>query len=370
MPYRKNVFFLGAGASAHTGAPLMSGFLEAAREICDGGSLAPEDASRFKNVLNYRNQHDLLEQQASVDLTNLEDLFGLVELNLRVEPEVQGLRKDLVFLILKTLEKKVQPEIRAPIQVLLRDQRTQPHQARPLEHLLDIVAGRWGARPGNGMARDSIVSLNYDLAVERAMAARGLAADYCLGDALATASEQAGQVRINLLKLHGSSNWAVCVNVNCRRVTVASLEASSVSKIETASCQNCGCSLEPLIVPPTWSKGEHREPLQGVWQKAFNELMEARRWVIIGASLPETDQPLRYLLALALYRNRDLDRILVINPAQGVRPAQEPLYGGLFGRLPGRMRYQHVSTRFSDAVSTTALQQGLDQVYEHYEHQW
>src|SRR6266498_2198661 len=49
VPFRKNVFLLGAGASAHTGAPVMCNFLSSAQSLLDNGKLNSTDAVRFRN---------------------------------------------------------------------------------------------------------------------------------------------------------------------------------------------------------------------------------------------------------------------------------------------------------------------------------
>ena len=88
----------------------MKSFLQTAQELCHGASLAEDAAPRFRRVLDYRNRHDFLEQNVGLDLTNLEDLFGLVDLNLRVDPPVSHLRRDPLFLILQPLEQTVRKE--------------------------------------------------------------------------------------------------------------------------------------------------------------------------------------------------------------------------------------------------------------------
>src|SRR6266446_7729060 len=110
MSYRKNVFVIGAGVSAHRDAPLMGNFLEVAREILDRGSLGSEETKRFQNVIQYWINHDLTEKAAKLNLSNLEDLFGLVDLNLRVDPSLASVRRNMIFMILKTLEQRITAE--------------------------------------------------------------------------------------------------------------------------------------------------------------------------------------------------------------------------------------------------------------------
>jgi hypothetical protein len=147
MAHRKNVFVIGAGASAHRQAPLMGNFLAVAREILDTSpSLGAKEQKRFRTVIDYRNVHDLTEKVADIKLSNLEDLFGLVDLNARVDPDILSLRRDLVFLILKTLEQSIVPERPITCPVFYGTGQASGslvRQATVMRQFVDIVARRW-----------------------------------------------------------------------------------------------------------------------------------------------------------------------------------------------------------------------------------
>jgi len=91
---------------------------------------------------------------------------------------------------------------------------------------------------------------------------------------------------IKLIKLHGSINW------------------TSVTDNKT------------FIVPPTWNKSDTE--IRKLWDMAYNELKEARRVIIIGYSLPDTDIYVKSLLALALNENKILQNVYFINPNKGI----------------------------------------------------
>src|SRR5438132_9139314 len=185
MSYRKNVFVIGAGVSLHRDAPLMGNFLEVAREILDRASLAPEQALRFQNVIQYWINHDLTEKDAKLKLSNLEDLFGLVDLNLRVDPSLAPVRSDMIFMILKTLEEKITGERLANCYVEFQSasgNSTEVRQASIMRQFVDIVARRWYTAPSSGVAQDSIISTNYDVLIEQALTQGEMEADYALPD--------------------------------------------------------------------------------------------------------------------------------------------------------------------------------------------
>jgi len=255
MPYRKNVFVIGAGASVHCGAPIMTNFIETAREIMDSGRLDADEAIRFRRVFEYRAQNDGTEKNARVDLSNLEELFGLIDLHIRVEPKLYYLRLDLIFLIAKTLEKTI--DIRKSgqqCQILYHDAGSnrwaeRPRNITPFQNFVDIVARRWSPKPPGGIAEDTIISLNYDTLIERAMEAQETEPDYALAG---FPSSPTPKRVIKLLKLHGSSNWAICAKGEHVQVSPSDTQ---VETIESMTCPHCEMAMEPFIVPPSWSKG-------------------------------------------------------------------------------------------------------------------
>src|SRR5436190_1685591 len=108
MPYLKTTFILGAGASRHTGGPLMFDFLPRAMRLMDEIEQANPDLYRLlDHVFEYQAQNDALESLLACNFTNIEDLFGLLDLEARVQPAARKTRMALVQLILHTLETSI-----------------------------------------------------------------------------------------------------------------------------------------------------------------------------------------------------------------------------------------------------------------------
>jgi NAD-dependent SIR2 family protein deacetylase len=207
-----------------------------------------------------------------------------------------------------------------------------------------------GRSPLGPCVQDSIVSTNYDLLVEQALERGGLRPEYCLPDQPTTPTA-AKKPAVRLFKLHGSANWSICNS--CAYVKLHPSD-SLIEAIEAWQCDKCGAAMEPFVVPPTWSKGERRASLEAIWRAAFGELITARRWVFIGTSLPETDRFLRYLFGLALQRNLDLDRIVVINP-------DTCGYDGLFQGRTSKISLERLKVDFEQVMATGRLQSALGQ---------
>src|SRR5260370_12045892 len=83
-----------------------------------------------------------------------------------------------------------------------------------------------------------------------------------------------------------------------------------------ATLEHCGtrCMPEPVIVPPTWNKGRYHGAIESVWRRAAKELSEAETVIIIGYSLPTTDQFFHYLFGLGCVGGHLLRRVILCNP--------------------------------------------------------
>ena len=100
MPFRKNVFILGAGFSAEAGAPVVRNFFENAMELWKdpNSQLNDEERKIFELVFEYRHKLEIAESKIQIDLDNIEDLFGTVEMACQLgneDPQVITIRKNL-----------------------------------------------------------------------------------------------------------------------------------------------------------------------------------------------------------------------------------------------------------------------------------
>lgn len=185
-------------------------------------------------------------------------------------------------------------------------------------------------------ADDSIISLNYDVVMERSL---GL-----LEDELNSTKRDYGETRLGkvpgligtvirfmqptpslinreqeggfYLKLHGSLDWLFCPTAGC--YNNANLYSTEVSghegQTEGAPCRYCGSALQVYIIPPVATKRlEDRGRMAFIWNLALREVMAAEEVVIVGLSFAASDFELRWLLRQALLlRNAPLP-VSVVN---------------------------------------------------------
>lgn len=120
---------------------------------------------------------------------------------------------------------------------------------------------------------------------------------------------------VKFLKIHGSMNWLQCSN--CQQMFVGFDEKLILRIIkEPLYCRHCekqgnSSLLRSSLVMPTFLKDLRNFQIKLVWQNAAIELMEARRLVFIGYSLPHADFEFRQLLSRMVHKDSKIDVVLL-----------------------------------------------------------
>jgi len=314
----RTVFILGAGASAEAGAPLMANFLDVANDLRPSVKEEPFTQG-FDLVFKARAELQRVHSKAVLDLDNIESVFAAFEMaeligglgNLR-EDEIKGLDPAIRRLIVRTLT----DSIRFPV----KEKKAWPPGA--YHEFVGLVGGL--RAKANDPRAVSVITFNYDIALDYAFHFSNATIDYCL-------SPNEAPKGIPVLKLHGSLNWGRCHicgsiapwhlrdffmmhqwDLWAREIEWAKLDIGP--RISTLS--HCGklCEAEPAIVPPTWNKTMNRKGIENVWRCAAREFSEAETIIVIGYSLPETDYFFRYLYGLGTISERILRAFWVFDP--------------------------------------------------------
>jgi hypothetical protein len=348
------VFILGAGASKKAGAPLMAEFLDVAKDLWSQGRVREVDDS-FRNVFRAVGCLQQVHSKSEFDIHNVESVFAAAEMGKTLNKfpgyapeEIDRLIKDLKVVITKTIELTLQfpmsGTVRAGWKILPPD----PYDsfAKTLEQIQSK------AHPQKSV---SIITFNYDVAVDLALYMNSLDHDYCLQE-----SSLAG--KIPLLKLHGSLNWARHKESEAIIPWTIHEYLSSIQnqlQFEQYVVVPIGSQLnnsqhsssiipEPEIVPPTWNKADYHRVLSRIWSQAAKELGEADNIFVIGYSLPKTDTFFKFLFALGSVSKIPLRRFWVFNPEPSdfVRKRFKNLLG------PGaRDRFRYFRETFDSALS-------------------
>lgn len=350
----RNVYVLGAGFSADAGAPLINNFLDLSHRLLLDPATELDDTERkqFGDVFRFRQEVAQAREKVVLDLDDIEQLFGLIEISERVRSSSE-LRTSMQYLIVKTLQLATRGTQRPKIhftaqpgaEVLNRIANGHPGFSRVTGGVGDLfscdvytffaalVSGFLDSNRDHARRADSVITFNYDLVLEDALSRVGAVAEYGLTtppDYPQRPREDTGGVTV--LKLHGSANWAVCKK--CEGSVVALDEKVTVnpSALRERLCPRCNTpSYHPLLIPPSWDKSEYRDVTSNIWRRAVAELESATRIVVIGYSMPEMDAFFRYLITLSPSRNQNLFQFVVVD-----LPSLGPSLGGVEGRGVGQ----------------------------------
>jgi hypothetical protein len=174
-------------------------------------------------------------------------------------------------------------------------------------------------------ASDVVLSFNYDCLMDEALrreggkrwrAETGYGFGASQGFDLWDSPPEVGppyKNPIRLLKPHGSLNWAL------------SEDRKEVSLVAAYDAE-----AQRSIVPPTWDKSEVAEwPWNEVWRASRRALAQARLLIVIGYSVPLTDQLSQALLRADVHNLRGL---IIVNPDPAARDRMKSLLSSALNR--------------------------------------
>lgn len=320
------VFILGAGASKECGAPLMNDFLETAMKLLSLNDVCGHEQD-FKRVFQTISKLQAVHSKAKLDLHNIESIFTTLEIG-QILGKLPGINSDDIQDVIDSLKKVIVITLERTIKfpVTRRESRggqrlVGPHNYQHLSNLLHYVNTK--ASPNRST---SVITFNYDVALDVAMCRKGLGPVYGFGP------EVKCEFPIKLLKLHGSLNWAVSDGL-VHPFTFEKLFSHYYyfeplignqdfgylpigSELKNLFSEHLQLEVEPepVIIPPAWNKADYHRILPTIWGEAAKELEEAEHVFIIGYSLPETDAFFKLLYGLGTAGEKILQRVVVYNP--------------------------------------------------------
>jgi hypothetical protein len=303
-----NVYILGAGFSAARGLPTIKDFMLTMRDahLWLDSQGRKEEAEAIASVLDFRLNAASAAYRVKLDLENIEELFSLASASSRT------LTKQIQLAISSTLDFKLRttpsPTVSFqseklseawPSEWAKKDYKDimplSPYEINcpAYEFFLTSLIGNWNNSSNH--SENSFISFNYDLLVEDALKKLSIPFTYGFD------SKQNDADVIEILKLHGSVNWAR-KEKSTTNYTIYDSYEDLRSKRQT-----------PQLVPPTWRK-IFTGPLRQVWDRSLKSLESATRIIVIGFSIPATDNHFKYLMAAGLQNNISLREIIFVNP--------------------------------------------------------
>jgi len=340
------VFILGAGASKEGGAPLMAEFFDVASDLYQRREVE-DSRDEFETLFRARGDLQTVHSKSNLDIYNIESVFAAFEMARIIggfgdydEDRIRNLIDAVKTVIVRTIERSMSFPV---------DHDRRPRAPKPY---LDFAKLIHDVSRSN---RDvSVITFNYDMALDFAFHARAPPVFYGFGD-------EKKKNSVPVLKLHGSLNWGKCSK--CGIVTWDIVEyqkkygwpptGNKNPRLEIGShigefehCPEGTVEPSPVIVPPTWNKTEYHSTLSSVWTQAKKELAEAEYIFIIGYSLPDSDSFFRFLYALGTVSAVPLRGLYLVNPDADV----EAKFGELLG-TGAKDRFVPIRAKFSDSLA-------------------
>lgn len=308
-----NVYILGAGFSRLRGLPLINDFMMQMRDALEyhAQNKHRQECDAIRAVLNFRMKASSAAYRVQVDLENIEELFSLASASANTHDESIRLAiaatLDYGFHANKQLWARFGhisldnfSDIKNWVNPSSLDAYSRSLKRIPAYQY--IVRALIGNRAGEGGMEDTFITFNYDTILEDALDALGT--QYSLGFERSASSKSSSAIHV--LKLHGSTNWAI------------PKDKRSEVKVFESYRHVVNEGLTPYLVPPTWKK-DSRGALNHIWSHSLKALENATRVVIIGFSIPPTDLHFKYLLAAGLQNNYSLREIVFVNPEPGLQ---------------------------------------------------
>ncbi len=302
----KEVFFLGAGASALAGVPTFSNFRDKLGEVSGKLESEPEIHYLFLDIGHYWINN--------FDDYNIEQLYAAIEMNETLGIRTEDLKTDdIVKFIYLTI-----------------------HKSLTKDTLCDNVFESFLTQIRQADA--AIITTNWDIVLESSKS-NYLEEEWVDYESV-NAYELPNNISANdvgycqfkiipILKLHGSLNWGFCQN--CGKIYYLNEKNYHKLILSEVECKNRECEgkhskLKIVIVPPTLSKlvrpVQTTEPsslklpyfqLVSIWNRAYDYLKSCEKIYFIGYSFPETDVQMRFFISNALRENTNLKDVIVIS---------------------------------------------------------
>jgi hypothetical protein len=275
------VYFLGAGFSAPLGLPLISNFVETAK---DQHLIERRGGPSFDEVFANVRRLSQIKNVYSAQLDNIEEILSILDVDAFLgRASLRDMFQDFIASVI---------QFRTPQMTRFPDGRIPENwqhtlfgpneRVRGYGYFVAAVQQFLLARQGDGVRCSRIVNapIQYDI----------VTANYdCI---------------LENVCAYASSVFDITRHVAFRRHPTDDAQNPVLAKLH-------GSVDGGPIVPPTWSKGSHPQ-ISPSWQLAREVLGRAQHLRFIGYSLPEADSYVRYLLKSAALESEHLKSITVL----------------------------------------------------------
>jgi hypothetical protein len=305
----KVVYFLGAGFSAPMGLPVMNNFLIHSKDLYLSN---PDKYHHFGEVFKTIDAMHRAKSHYNVDLFNIEEILSLLEMKYYVTDSGD---RELFIDYLQDVIKALTPPAPAP-------QKPVPYSKGDWPRYLFGGTGTGGG----WRAYCSFVAALFNLVIQINVSKEK--------SPLKLDKEEAPPVQYSVISLNYDLVLERCLDLILHQcdtrpdVSFARTckEAEMPGRVPLAKLHG---SVDSTIVPPTWNKVAQPKEIQKAWKLAYKVLSEATQIRILGYSLPQTDSYVRYLLESATMEDphrknlKNIDVICLDDPNGSVQGRYE-----------------------------------------------
>ncbi len=266
---------------------------------------------------------ELINPKDDIEQYSFEELLTIIILHEQIPARSKGKELSLLALKLATLEVLVQS---------LKSSQILPKQHQEFLRIYKDHA--------------YFTTLNYDYMVEKYLIANKIPWQYGVrfdeSDLSVKNSYVIGENSdfpnvFSYLKLHGSFNWHYCFRCGNTRLTGlkyfgVSGELFSNTDRFTQTCTKCMNKsgqgvMQPLIVPPSAIKYYNSPIFLHLWFEFNRKIEQVEKIIIVGCSIRDDDTMLIQSLFNVNRKNRNLRKIILVNPDESVKDKVEKYAG-------------------------------------------
>ncbi|MBU2832662.1 MULTISPECIES: SIR2 family protein [Acidithiobacillus] len=314
-----NVYILGAGYSAEAGLPVMSNFLSVMQKVRMSAAISPDEEEAIDAVLQFRLESASAAHRINLDLDNIESLFSLTAsssiIGGNISARLEKISNQMQIAIGATINHCQKKFYSLSIEQKKALNFTSDGISKPIDFFdfsTGVMSGTIGTLKKQKSQENTIITFNYDTLLEDYFNKNGVEFSYGEGMPRSESPEfklfsgpGCPSSIVKVLKLHGSINWSSAGSKGDSGLDVHMYK--DYDELRSHSEDR-----KPTLLPPWWKKDPNGFTISS-WANAVEQLQTASRIIIIGYSLPTTDQYVKYLLAAGLSKNISLTGVWVVN---------------------------------------------------------
>jgi len=315
----KVVFLLGAGASAPSGIPIVNDLLPELWKRAK--KIGRDDLDRLANWCDERK------------IVNIEDLLTAAYISnfTATNRGITSLLGYFLFSLGRESEEEEYSTFRRRTPISQVDVSSIGFLQDTLQTLFGLLTSTMISASPNPVheaivefmkkhPNTSIITTNYDGCMDEAILKQNLPIKGAIGSTHSADVTNA----IELIKMHGSINWAYCES--CQDVREFDLlklketyEKDILSYPVIGICKNCRGTRRPLLVPPLAFKFLMFPNLVEIWNSARQTIEDARYLIVVGYSFSEADTYITKIIERSMSMSNN-QKMLIIDTNQKLVP--------------------------------------------------